>query len=205
MNIELKVVNRSESAHQTNILLFQRNLASNMDERPIAWKVIRYCGRDCYHPVTYSTDYQVSINDEFGNYSPKLPITSGHAVSVSTSFGGRRLVARGSSAHSSEFEVYNDLLRGAVDVNIYSAQLLVARRTCVIPGQKATFSFKPQIWIGVASEVEQSSCLRAAVLQGANAHFSLVGVRSAELVITGGGGSAFSFAMKNINGEPSDI
>jgi hypothetical protein len=200
MDVKLKVINRSLGAHQSNIVLFQNNLLSDLNELPVAWKVIRYCGYDCYHPVVYPSEFEVALSDEFGNYSPRLPISGGHALGVTLTPSGRRLTDWGRTAQSDTFEVLNEMLRGSVNINVYKAGLLLARKTAVAPGQKATFRFTPAIWVGVVSEVEQSQTISSAIVQAVNVNFVLIGFCSADLVVTGGGADRFQFALENIGG-----
>ncbi|WAS95663.1 hypothetical protein [Nannocystis punicea] len=202
MNIRLKVINRSDDEHRPNIVLFQKNVLADLEELTLAWKVIRNCGRDCYHPFVYPTDFEVAIGDSHGNYSPRAPVANGQALVVRPTPSGRRLDRDPNAAHSAEIEVANALPRGSVDVNIYKAGLLVSRKTAVAPGQKAVFRFQPTLWIGVASQVVQSAALESAVLERINTRLSLVGIGSADIVMTGGGpgpdARPHAFTLENI-------
>ncbi len=202
MNIRLKVINRSDSGNQAEIVLFQRDVLARLDELPLAWKVIRNCGRDCYHPIDYPTEFEVAISDCHGNYSPRMQVANGQALSVTPTPTGRRLGTGRRPSLSSEFEVANELLRGSVDVNIYKAGLLMARKTAVAPGQKAVFRFQPTLWIGVASQVVQSTAVSSAVIQGLNTELSLLGIISADIVMTGGGSgpdaAPYVFTLENL-------
>ena len=61
MNIKLRFVNRSNDCGNSEVVLFQRDVIPDLDAFAIAWKVIRYCGRDCFHPFDYSTDIDVAL------------------------------------------------------------------------------------------------------------------------------------------------
>lgn len=202
MDIRLKFINRSDGGHQNEIVIFQKDVLANIGEMPLAWKVIKYCGRDCYHPFLYPMGYQVSVSDSYGNHSPRMPVVNGQLLTVTPTPAGRRLGPGVDSKFSSEIQVVNALPRGSVDVNIYKAGLLLARKTIVAPGQKAVFQFTPTLWIGVVSEVEQSTAVNSAVIQSVNTQLSLVGLASADIVMTGGGAGAgaepFVFTLENM-------
>jgi hypothetical protein len=202
MDIRLKVINRSDGGHQNEIVLFQKDVLANLDEFPLAWKVIRYCGRDCYHPFVYPTGFEVATSDEYGNYSQRVPVVNGQVVTVTATPSGRRLGPCVDSSYSAEVQVVNAQARGSVNVNIFKAGLLLACKTAVAPGQKAVFQFKPTLWIGVASQIEQSSAVNSAVIQSVNTELSLLGIASADIVMTGGGSSSnagpFVFTLENV-------
>ena len=71
-----------------------------------------------------------------------------------------------------------------------------------IPWQKAVFEFKPTIWIGVASQVVQGQVMNSAIISNINTELSLLGIASADIVMTGGGPGAnstpFAFNLENI-------
>jgi hypothetical protein len=96
----------------------------------------------------------------------------------------------------------NALELGAVDANVYKCGRLLASKTGVAPGQKATFQFRPTIWIGVASQVEQGEVMNSAILSQINTELSLFGIKNADVVMTGGGpgpnSTPFKFTLENI-------
>ncbi|PRP90777.1 hypothetical protein ENSA5_62110 [Enhygromyxa salina] len=202
MDIRLKFINRSSGGHQAEVVLFQRNILASIDELPLAWKVIRYCGRDCYHPLVYPTDYEVSTSDEYGNHSPRVRVANGQQVKVTPTPSGRRLGSATNSDSSAEIQVINALPRGSVNVNIYKAGLLMARKTAVAPGQKVVFQFKPTLWISVASQIMQSEAVTSAVIASDNTELPLAGFTSADIVMTGGGSGSdaapYVFTLENM-------
>ena len=70
------------------------------------------------------------------------------------------------------------------------------------PQQMAVFEFKPTIWIGVVSQVEEGEVMNSAIISDINTELGLLGVASADIVMTGGGSgpnaSAFEFHLQNI-------
>jgi hypothetical protein len=70
MDIKLRFVNPSKDGNKSEVVIYQRNLLASMGSIAVAWKVIRYCGRDCHHPFVHPMGYEVSVADENGNFLP---------------------------------------------------------------------------------------------------------------------------------------
>ncbi len=104
--------------------------------------------------------------------------------------------------NSSEVQVRNDLPNGATNATIYKDGSPLATKTSIAPGQKAVFQFKPTLWIGVASQIEQGALLNSAVISDINTELSLLGIASADIVMTGGGPGPrslpFTFRLEHV-------
>lgn len=203
MDIKLRFVNKSNDGNKSEVVIYQKNVLTTMASLAVAWKVIRYCGRDCTHPFVYPDGYEVSVTDENGNYSPRLPARNGQMLSlVSTPAGNRRLRYTGPASASTELDVLNAMSQGAVDVCLYKDGRLMGVKTAVSPGQKAVFQYQPALWIGVASEVVQGGPISSAVLSEIYTEISLIGIASADIVMTGGGpgegSTPYVFNLENI-------
>lgn len=203
MNIALRFINRSNDCGNSEVVLFQRDVVPEFDELAIAWRVIRYCGRDCIHPFVYSTDIEVALGDDHGNFSPRVAAGNGSRLIVAAHPGGRSRLARAleGTVHT-DIEVVNHMARGAVNVNAFVAGRLMAAKSAVAPGQKAVFRFSPVLWIGVGSQIEEGRALASAVISSANTPFELAGIASADIVMTGGGAGEtaqpFQFELENV-------
>ncbi|MBB5606453.1 MULTISPECIES: hypothetical protein [unclassified Janthinobacterium] len=202
MDIQLNFINRSYDQNNSSVFLFQKNAASRHDELATAWKVIRNCGQNSHHPLVYSTDLQACISDEYGNYSPRKAVRAGELLTVSALPSGRRFAYAGANSNSLDTVVRNDLLRGAINVCVYSQDRLLATKTNVAPGQKAIFQFQPTLWIGAAAQVVEGRALSSAILNDVNTEFSLQGIASADIVMSGGGPGRnalpLQFTLENI-------
>ncbi|CAN7603721.1 hypothetical protein [Polaromonas sp. LjRoot131] len=203
MDIKLRFVNKSSDGNKSEVVVYQKNVLTTMASLAVAWKVIRYCGRDCTHPFVYPDGYEVSITDEYGNFTPRLPAKNGQMLSlVSTPIGGRRLLYTGPASASTELDVLNAMNQGSVDICIFRDGRMVGAKTSVVPGQKAVFQYQPALWIGVASEVVQGQPISSAVMSDINTEISLLGIASADIVMTGGGpgegSTAYQFNLENI-------
>lgn len=202
MKTELRFINKSQGGVANDIVMFQLPVTSGYGEIAVAWKVIRYCGIGWYHPFTFSTDLEVSCSNEFGNHTPRIALSPGQVAALTqTPSGGRRLALTQTLTDASDCEVRNGLARGAIDVNIFNNGQLLARKTAVAPQQKAVFQYRPTLWIGVASQIVEGAALNSAVIDSINTEFSILGVKSADIVLTGGGSgpnsTVYTFSMQN--------
>jgi len=202
MDIKLKYINLSNSSNKENIVFFQKNAAASLGERDYAWKVIRACGYANFHPFLYPTDAQLSASDSYGNFTPLLTAVPGNAYQVAETPSGNELSYSGRSPHCREIQMLNNLRLGAVNANLIKASRLLCRKTAIAPGQKAVFVLKPTLFVGVASQVTEGQSLDAAVISSINTEFSLLGVASADIVLTGGGpgpeAGPYQFPLENV-------
>jgi len=201
-DIRLNFINQSNDRNNSDIVIFQKNVATNFDELAVAWRVIQNCGPGMNHPFTYPMTMFISASDSYGNYTQQLAAANGQSFSITKGTSGDVLKLTGTSARSNEVELTNQLPMGAIDANIYRDGRLLATKTKVAPGQKAVFEFKPTIWIGVASEVQEGEMMNSAILRSINTEISLLGIKSADIVLTGGGpgetATAFQFTLQNV-------
>lgn len=201
-DIKLNFINDSNDKNNSEIVIFQKNEATSYEEIAVAWRVIENCGQGWNHPFTYPMDMFVSASDSWGNYSPQKGASNGQQFSVVVDPSGDILKYTGQSTNQNEVEVLNALEIGAIDANVYKDGRLLATKTSVAPGQKAVFQFKPTIWIGVVSQIEEGEVMNSAILSQINTELSLFGIKSADIVMTGGGpgpnSTPFTFTLQNI-------
>lgn len=202
MVIQLNFINHSNDANNSEVVIFQKNVATDYDELAVAWRVIRNCGQGDNHPFTYPMSLEVGASDSYGNYTPQLPAQNGLLFQMVQGQSGDQLVAAGSGSSPSEVQVLNALVQGAINANIYRDGKLLAIKTSIAPQQKAVFEFKPTIWIGVASQIEEGQVMNSAIISNINTEISLLGIASADIVMTGGGSgpsaTPFVFTLQNV-------
>lgn len=202
MDIQLNFINNSNDQNNSEIVIFQKNVATNFDELAVAWQVIKYCGPGDNHPFTFPTSMQVGASDSYGNYTPQLDAQHGQQFQMALTTSGDRLVPAGSATSAKEVHVLNNLPKGAINASIYKAGKLLAIKTSVAPQQKAVFEFKPTLWIGVASQIVQGQVMNSAIISNINTELSLLGIASADIVMTGGGPGAnatpLAFNLENV-------
>jgi hypothetical protein len=201
-SIALRLINQSADCNNSSILIFQKNVATNFEEIAVAWQVIENLGTGWVHPFQYDLDLQVSVADSWGNHMPPQDTADGQLWTVTRDCSGDQLKPSGAGTSASEVQVLNGLDRGAVSACMYRSGKLLATKTGVAPGQKAVFLFKPAIWIGVASQIQQGTILDSAIISNINTQLNLTGIASADIVISGGGpgrnSRPFSFALENV-------
>lgn len=201
-NINLNFINRSNDTNNSSIVLFQKNVSEDFDEIAIAWQVIKNCGRGDNHPFRYPMEFSVNAADSYGNHTIQQNAEYGQLWEMVKDASGD--ILRFSSAHSSEKEVaiLNSLATGSIDGNVYKDGKLLATKTGLAPGQKAIFSFKPTLWIGAVSQIEEGEVMNSAVISNINTELSLLGISSADIVMTGGGtgptAQPFQFQLENV-------
>lgn len=202
MDIQLKFINQSNDVNNSDVVIFQKNVATGFEEVAVAWTVIHNCGQGDYHPFKWTEASTINAGDSWGNYTPQLQAEPGQAFQVEMTTSGDHLSAAGASNSPQEIQLLNALPKGAVSANIYKDGRLLATKTSIAPGQKAVFQFKPTIWIGVVSQVSQGDVMNSAIVSNVNTEISLLGIASADIVMTGGGAGPnaqpFQFTLQNV-------
>lgn len=205
-SIKLNFVNKSNDANNSDVVIFQKNVASNFDERHTAWKVIKNPSHGESHPINYSTNFQVAAADSYGNYTPKLAAYDGSAFEMVERASGHTLQpSQHFASNIDEVEVRNNLTRSAIDANCYKDGKLLAIKTNLAPGQKAVFKFNPKLYISVASGIEEGEILNSAIISKINTEINLFEVQSADIVMTGGGSEPFNFSLENVTYIPVEL
>lgn len=204
MNVELRLINRSYDVNNSQVVIFQKNVATSFDEVAIAWRVVKNLGYQDCHPFTYPMEFAVGVEDAWGNFTPHYPATvSQQWRMIRDETGDVLRLASSATTDPEEVEICNDLDSGAIHANVYRAGKLVAWKTNITPDQKAVFRFKPTIFIGVVSEVEEGEAIDAAIVSCINTELNLLGLRSADIIMTGGGmgpsATRFKFNLANVN------
>jgi hypothetical protein len=200
-DINLTFINQSDDANNSQIVIFQKNVAMAQPEA-IAWHVIQHCDPGESHELSVPADLTVRASDGYGNLSAHLPARPGHAFAVSTAEGGDTLRPAGLGGDSEAVEVANALLAKAIDAHIYRGGKLLATHLTIPPDGKVAFQFEPELWIGAVSQAEEGEALPEASLVDLTTRLSLKGVSSAEIVMTGGGAGPsdepFAFTLRNV-------
>jgi hypothetical protein len=144
----------------------------------------------------------VSASDSWGNYTPQFQAQNGQLFHVTKTLSGDALSSWGSATSVKEIQVVNNLQKGSINVQIYKDGKLLATKTGLAPAQKAAFGFKPTLWIGVTSQVVEGQVMNSAIISQVNTELSLLGIASADIVMTGSGAGVtsqpLSFSLQNI-------
>jgi hypothetical protein len=202
MDIKLNFINDSNDVNNSEVVIFGKNAAGGVDETAVAWLVIQNCGQGDNHPFAYPMASQVGASDSWGNYTPLLDALNGQQFSMVLSSSGDVLRQTGTATSAKQIEVLNDLTAGAINAGLYKSGKLYAQKTGVSPKQKAVFQATPTLWIGVASQVVEGEVMNSAIVSSVNTELSLLGIASADIVMTGGGAgpsaTPFMFTLANV-------
>jgi hypothetical protein len=197
MNIELTVINHSNDQNNSAIVIFSKNVATQFEETSIAWQVIQNLGRNWSHVVHYPMDNFVGCQDAWGNRSDIHFAQPGQRWEVTRTTSGDTISIDNNPASSpNELEIVNNLSEGSIDAQIYKDGKLFSMKTGVAPGQKAVFEFKPTIWIGVVSQMEQGAVMNSAIISNINTEISMMGLVKANIIMTGGGEGSSALPFK---------
>lgn len=200
--VRLNFVNRSNDANNSSVVIFAKNVAASSGETAIAWQVIRNCGQGWSHPFVYPMAVTVGVSDSYGNFSPQMAAQNGEMYQVTQTSSGDTLSYGGPATSPTEVQILNNLSQGAINAVVFRAGKPYAVQTSVAPQQKAVFTFTPTLWIGVVSEVVEGQAMNSAIVSSVNTEISLLGIASADIVLTGGGPGAhstpFMFTLQNV-------
>jgi hypothetical protein len=201
MDIQLNFINQSNDTNNSQIVIFQKNVATDYDELAVAWRVIQNVGQGDNYPFVFPVTTSVSVSDSYGNHTPQLAASPGQLFRTVLTPSGELLEAAGAGSSNSEIQVLHAWTLGAVNANIYKGGKLLATRT-IGPRQTAVFEFMPLIWIGVASQVVEGQVMNSAIISSVKTELSLLGIASADIAMTGGGpgkdATPFQFTLQNV-------
>lgn len=199
---KLRLINDSNDRNGSEVLIFQKGAEPTANEHTIAWKVIRNLGQGWYHPFTFSNELEVSVRDADRNHAPHMAAAPGQQFAVTLSESGTELSLAGEATSPEEIQIANQLQQGAIDALVLRDGLVAVSKTAVAPGQLASFALRPTIFIGVVSQVSEGQVLDSAIVSAVNTEISLLGIASADIVMTGGGPGAqsmpFQFKLTNV-------
>ncbi|NQY30505.1 MAG: hypothetical protein HRT69_13665 [Flavobacteriaceae bacterium] len=202
-DVVLNFVNESNDQNNSEVVFFQKNVGTNFNELSVAWKVIKNCATGWHHEFRLPMQMHLSASDSWGNEIIKpIVAENGQLFNVEKGPSGDELAYQTLGTSRTEVQLRNDLVKGSIDAKIYKDGKLLAIKTGVSPSQKAVFQIKPTLWVGVVSQIEEGKVMNSAVMSDINTELGLIGVKSADIVMTGGGigtaASKFQFHLDNI-------
>jgi hypothetical protein len=193
----LQLINNSSDANSLTVLIF-RDVTQGFNEPAVAWMVIQNLAQGGRYPFLFSNDLLVSASDSWGNFTPQFPVSFGQAYQIALNASGNvlQLYVPGAS-NPSEIDVRNDLPTGSINAHLYRSEKLLETKAAIAPGQKVTFAFKPTILLGVVSQAEPGEIVPPSILSELT-EIPLQGIRSADIVITGGGSAPYQYTLQNV-------
>ena len=185
MDIKLNFINNSNDVNNSQIVIFQKNIAGP-NAPAVAWKVIQNCGQGSNHPFVFPSALSVNVIDSHGNHTAPQPAETGMMFMIKLGPSGHVLAPEG-GAPDREVHVANGLERGAITANLYKGGKLLASQPWVYPQQRSAFRFDPTLWVGAVSQIEEGAEMNQAILDSITTPFPVLGMVSADIVMSGGG------------------
>ena len=202
MDIQLNLINRSNDANNSQVVIFQRNPAAGVNDLPVAWRVFGPLGQGDTFPFVYPLSTGITARDPWGNYTPMMPVEDGQLYGVTGSDSGDVLSLLGAASSPREIQCRNDLVREAISVSLYKSEKLWQQSASIPPGQTAVFAFVPTLVIGVVSEMQEGEVMESAIVSSVDTELSLLGIAKADIIMTGGGpgetSTPFKFTLGNV-------
>jgi uncharacterized protein YjbI with pentapeptide repeats len=197
--VVLNYVNQSTSDNDVEIVVFQKNIALRFGSTAIAWKILKGLGAGDNQIFSFPLTNAIAANDSYGNFTPELQANPGQLFQVFGDASGYELAYLGFSTSIKEVQVLNNLIAGTVDVNLFKDGKLLAVNTSLMPQQKAVFEMDKTIYIGTVTEVEEGEAMSSVILRNINTQLNLLGIASADIVLTGSGTSSSPFQFNLVN------
>ncbi|AWA30756.1 hypothetical protein HYN48_12060 [Flavobacterium magnum] len=199
--LQLNLINRSQDANNSQIVIFQQNEADSYEEIAVAWRVIENCRTGDSYPFRFPMQYIVGANTSDGNYVPTQYAVAGEAFNVTGETQYALDFCRRGPEEPQSIQVNNNLNEN-IDVNIYKDGRLLAVKSDVNPSGAAVFEFKPTIWIGVTSNITEGEIMNSAIIANINTELNLLGIAKANIIMTDGGSvtdNQFQFTLEPLD------
>lgn len=202
MDAKLIFQNESNDPATSKVVLLQKNISKNAQTTPVAWKVFQNVGIGDRHPFSFSTELSLGVADQYGTQlTAPISIKYGSRYAVIEGAAGIELVYNGLSAEKESVELINSLER-IVNAEIYVQGQLLAIKPSILRTKVTTFRFDQTIWIGTVPRAYQGEVLKDSVLAQIHTKFDLTGIKSAEILMIGGGkgknAQPFAFELRNV-------
>lgn len=209
MDISLTFINNS-NATSSDIVIFQKNEASRAGQFAVAWQVFKNSVPGSRYPFTYTEDTAIGLvsDDVDLSYTSgfMLAAENGRLYSVYKNAAGYTISGSQPTVNRENIQVQSHIQMEIINVGMYRDGRLLAIRSGIAPQQKAVFEFKPVIWIGAVSRIEEGDLMNSAILSQINTQISLTGIAKADIVMTGGGVGSdllpFVFTLENVVAAP---
>ncbi|HEU5435508.1 MAG TPA: hypothetical protein VFU95_03750 [Telluria sp.] len=191
--VVLTVLNRRTDGGASQLVLFKKNSAAGIDDAVLAWKVLRCpAGRDARVVVPFTQ--QVGVFDPRGTHAGLESAFAGDHFNVADAAPGSPpgpLLARGAGGAAigpNMVGVHNGTADGLLDVVLYKDGRPLCRQGALAPGVTMVFEVLPYLHIAACAGIAEGGPVDAATI-GAAMRISLLGLKSADLILTGTAGN----------------
>jgi len=201
-NIEITYINKSMNTSLPTVFVFTKNETPTFDvlKEGVAWRTIPNIGRESSSSFIFPINTEVGASWKEGQNKTKVLTSNiGNRYTVMKNETGIVLAGNGNASDTKSIDVNNDInVQGGVSAQLYKDGKLMMEKKIVGYGQKATFVLKPNLYWGIASEIEESQLLNSAVLN--TDHFfeqNLEGVSKATISLNGNAKDGYSFKVES--------
>lgn len=178
--IELRLVNQTDDAGESQVVIFQKNLAGSSD-LAVAWRVLTTSPGSSVS-FAFPFDLTAYASDSFGNFAPPAPAPLGSLLSYTTT----RLTPAGNAASSAQVQIRNDA-SNPMNASVYRDNRSLGTQSGVPANEIATFAMGSAIWIGIVNNMNEGDILDSAILDAVQTQLSLLGIDAADILMSGGG------------------
>jgi hypothetical protein len=202
-SIQLQLVNRSNDHNNVSYIIFQHNKAPGFTDTALAWMVVSNLGIGDNHPFSFPCHLDVAASDSWGNYTPWIPAETGQMFQMVRTPSGDQLIQKGNALNGSEIDMMNSLEQGSINTHCYRSGKKLYSYIGLPPKQRAAFQFDQTIFMAAFLGIAEGEIMDANLLSQLDATaFSLLGIASADIVITGGGigpsAEPFKFTLDHV-------
>ena len=195
-----KIINNSADSN-IRVTLFQQNIVASVGIEPVAWKVILLEGSGASYNLVFEDDLQIEASDSLGNFTPRLSAEPGQLFTYQTSMSGNTLNLTGSSSDPGEIDLVNST-SGVITGLIYRNGDRLSIIENIDNAGTVMFQFNTTIFIGVVEGTSQGELINSSLVSQFNTQIYLLGIKSSDIVITGGGSgpssTPYSFSLSNV-------
>lgn len=202
-SIQLRLINDTDDFENNVCVIMQKNLLTAPTASPTAWQLIANLAPGEAHSFTFS-DLSLLVSDRNGNLTKDIPAHEGMAYQMEKDPG--MLVLKGDALEPDQIDVLNppdEGIGGGIYVLCKRSGNLLASVFPVQLGQTASFKFDSNIFLGVITmedaqkKLSHFHVLSPDLLPYIDTEISLLGISSADIVMSGGPG-AFTFTLENV-------
>lgn len=200
--IKLNFINKSKDKNERTVVIFQKNIAEKIDKTAVAWTVIKNPRFHVQYSFLYPLRFKIRASDPYGNLSRTITACNGQSFEMITDNAGYTLRLSNTPATSkTEVEIKNSLGAGKINGYALKNEKVLATKTNIAPKQKASFQFRPTIWVGIVPKIiEEGGIMNSAITRSINREIPLENITRADIVMTGGGScktsSPFIFSLE---------
>lgn len=193
---EYKVVNSTNDSTPKKIIIILKSVAGSFDESGVqAWKTLMFNGSaNELKYFNFSGEYTIKAE----GISHGIEAVRGKRYQVNQAGTGLELLGNASSVN--EYQFKNNTSNN-LTVSILKDKNKI-ETTTVTPNQIKAWQFNTTFWIAAFSTDTDTSGSIEELLPEVNTQINLMGVRSADVVMTGGGAGPsaqpISFSLQNI-------